>query len=353
MRIFDIFWRIFGMFASADKKFKDSVDFVNFCFVAILGRECRDEERSYWIEALDRGILSREKVLIEFLTSKEFRDRQQPNPEFVPAGHFYSAIPSLNERTDFLNQNHVTQSIPGIRLNETAQAELLRKISSLSNEFCFPEFKTDGFRYYWNNPAFTLVDGLVLFGMIRHFRPERIIEIGSGFSSCLMLDINDSFFEGRIQFIFIEPHPDLLYSLIRPDDAFRNTIVPMKIQDADLGLFSSLQGNDILFIDSTHVSKLGSDVNRELFQLLPILQTGAIVHFHDIYWPFENLRQWIEEGRAWNENYIMRAFLQYNDTFEILLFPSYLQQCKRELIATEIPRTTEGTAGSLWLQKTK
>jgi hypothetical protein len=324
-----------------------------FCYNSILGREGRNEELSYWIGELDCGLISREEVFVRFLTSQEFGDRQHSSLEFVPAGHFYSVVPSQQERNDFLNQKNKTESIPGIFMNERSQIDLLTHLKPFVQEFNFPEYKTDEDRYYWNNPAFTLVDGLVLFCIIRHFRPRQIIEVGSGFSSCLMLDINDCYCEKNVRFTFIEPYPDLLYSLIKPDDVARNTIIPAKLQDANLEIFSALNENDILFIDSTHVSKLKSDVNHLLFQVLPNLQPGVIVHFHDIYWPFENLRHWIEEGRAWNETYLMRAFLQYNDSFRILLFPSYLQECKREFIVSAMPDSTKGTAGSLWLQKSK
>jgi hypothetical protein len=332
--------------------FINSTDFVNICCNAMLGRESSKEEKSNWVSALDSRAISGEIVLLELLYSREFLDRQQPNREFVPAGHYYSAVPSLKERTEFLNQEYTTEQMAGIDVNEMGQVELLKQISSYINEFCFPENKSDAFRYYSNNPFFSLVDSIFLFGIMRHFQPKRMIEIGSGFSSCLMMDTNDRF-GGGIQFTFIEPYPDILKSLLKPDDVFRKEIVPQKLQNVDLGIFSALTSNDILFIDSTHVSKLGSDVNRELFHILPILQKGVLVHFHDIHWPFENLRQWIEQGRAWNESYILRAFLQYNDTFEIMLFPSYLQHCKREPLTTAIPRATESTAGSLWLRKVK
>ncbi|MFI5045941.1 MAG: class I SAM-dependent methyltransferase, partial [Acidimicrobiia bacterium] len=102
-------------------------------------------------------------------------------------------------------------------------------------------------------------------------------------------------------------------------------------------------------IDSTHVSRVGSDVNYEIFEVLPALQPGVYVHFHDIFYPFEYPLQWVEEGRGWNEAYVLRAFLEYNDEFEIVLFNDLLALRAAEKIAREIPLWTRG--GSLWLRK--
>lgn len=334
-------------------KFSNSTEFVNYCYETILGREGRIEELAHWINALETGVLSQEQVFIAFLNSEEYRNRQQTNSEFVPAGHFYSVVPSKQDRDDYLNQNIKTESIPGVELNENPQLDFLSRLKPYFQEFDFPENRAENGRYYWNNPAFTLADGLILYAMIRHFAPKKIIEVGSGFSSCLMLDVNDRYFGGNIRFTFVEPYPNLLQSLISTEDVSRHLIISKKMQDADISEFSTLSENDIVFIDSTHVSKLKSDVNHAFFHVLPILKAGVIVHFHDIYWPFENLRHWIVEGRAWNENYLMRAFLQYNDSFKILLFPSYLQQCQPDYMIKEVPQFAGGTAGSLWLQKIK
>ena len=89
----------------------------------------------------------------------------------------------------------------------------------------------------------------------------------------------------------------------------RHRLVNVKLQDVDLKEFDKLKSGDVLFIDSTHVSKIGSDVNYLFFEILPRLHRGVYIHIHDIFYPFEYPKDWIDEGRAWNENYILRAFL--------------------------------------------
>jgi len=109
----------------------------------------------------------------------------------------------------------------------------------------------------------------------------------------------------------------------------------------------------VLFIDSSHVLKTASDVHYLFTSVLPVLAAGVYVHVHDMFWPFEYLRHWIEEGRAWNECYLVHAFLLYNDTYQIELFNHYLAQCHREVIAAELPAMLENTGGALWLRRAR
>ena len=115
-------------------------------------------------------------------------------------------------------------------------------------------------------------------------------------------------------------------------------------------LFDELAENDILFIDSTHVSKTGSDVNYILFEILPRLKPGVFIHFHDVFYPFEYPREWVFGGFNWNENYLLHAFLMYNETFEIKIFADYLHVHHKEIFK-EMPLCYKNTGGNLWLQK--
>ena len=111
--------------------------------------------------------------------------------------------------------------------------------------------------------------------------------------------------------------------------------------------------NDILFIDSTHVSKLGSDVNRIFFEILPTLQPGVLIHFHDIFWPFEYPSDWVKKGFAWNEAYILRAFLEFNDSFEIIFFASFLHTHHHAWFQENMPLWLKNSGGNIWLRRRK
>jgi hypothetical protein len=128
-------------------------------------------------------------------------------------------------------------------------------------------------------------------------------------------------------------------------------IVPEPIQNVDLAMFEELAANDILFVDSTHVSKTGSDVNRIFFEILPALASGVYIHFHDIFYPFEYPMDWVYEGRAWNEAYMLRTFLQYNQAFEIVCFNTFLERFFRDFFVEHMPLCLKNTGGSIWLRK--
>ena len=276
-----------------------------------------------------------------------------PYKFFVSPGHFASPLPDLDyvRRHEAEIFGEVPRTIPAIDLRETQQLELLRQFQPYYAELPFSSGKSESRRYYFENPAYSYSDAIFLYSMIRHFKPKRIIEIGSGYSSCVMLDTNELFFGNEIDITFVEPYPELLLSLIKKTDKERTTLISSNLQEVDLKLFAQLGEHDIVFVDSTHVSKVYSDVNYIFFKLLPSLAKGVLVHFHDIFYPFEYPKKWAYENRAWNEAYLLRAFLQYNQDFRIVMFNSYLETFHEDYFQTHVPLCLKNTGGSIWIQK--
>lgn len=272
---------------------------------------------------------------------------------FVPPGHFYSPIPAFDEirRDEARIFGPVPRQIVGIDLNENAQLNLLKKFVSYYPDMPFMAEKQPGLRYCYENPAYSYSDAILLHCMIRHLGPKRIIEVGSGFSSCMMLDTNELFFNDAIATTFIEPYPELLMSLLKESDHQRIKVIPTRLQDVDLHEFDALEANDILFIDSTHVSKIDSDVNRILFDILPRLASGVQVHFHDIFFPFEYPQEWVNEGRVWSEAYILRAFLEFNSGFSVVLMNTFMERFHEPFFQEHLPLCMKNTGGSIWLRK--
>jgi predicted O-methyltransferase YrrM len=272
---------------------------------------------------------------------------------FVPNGHFYSPIaPKAEiERDRQKIFGSIPESIPGIELNTAEQQRVLDEISTFYADLPFTEQATEGLRYRYENPAYSYSDAILLNGMIRRLKPKRVIEIGSGYSSAMLLDTNERWFDNAIACTFIEPYPDLLYSLLKKDDRERIRVFPTRLQEVDLSVFSELEANDILFIDSTHVSRVGSDVNYIFFQILPLLKQGVHVHIHDIFYPFEYPMPWIDQGRAWSELYVLRGFLQYNNAFDIVLFNTYMEHFFAKFFEEKMPLCMKNPGGSIWLRK--
>lgn len=201
-------------------------------------------------------------------------------------------------------------------------------------------------RYHYNNGWFEKGGADALYYMIRIIKPKTIIEVGSGYSTAVMLDVNELFMDNMIKIISVEPNADRLKSLLKPTDNIE--IYENKVQEIPMGLIENLKENDILFIDSSHVSRMGSDVNYLLFEVLPRLKKGVYIHFHDIMYPFIYPKEWIYEGRAYNEMYILRAFLMNNKEYSIQLFGDMLCQKYSEKISV---RLKECGMGSLWIKK--
>lgn len=270
-----------------------------------------------------------------------------------PPGHYSSPIMKREEilRREKQIFNFSKENIRAVEFNEKEQLELIEKFKQYYNEIPFQDARSGKLRYSFDNTFFSYSDAIFLYCIIRYFRPRRIVEIGSGFSSAVMLDTADLYFNGQIQCSFIEPYPERLLRLLNENDKKNHQILKAFVQDVDLAFFDELGGNDVLFIDSSHVSKTGSDVNHILFNILPRLNKGVLIHFHDIFYPFEYPKPWVLEGRSWNEGYLLRAFLSYNKEFEIIAFNTFLEYHYEDWFKENMPLCLEDTGGSIWLRK--
>jgi predicted O-methyltransferase YrrM len=276
----------------------------------------------------------------------------------VPAGHFYSPIVSVSEIREREAEIYgkVPRELPGIDLQEEKQVQLMKRFATdYYPAIPFSNEASADLRYYYKNKYFIHADATTLYCMIRHFKPKRVIEAGSGFSSAVMLDTNDRFMNSQVKFTFIEPYPDRLYSLLHESDHTNSSILVKKLQEVPVAYFEQLEANDILFIDSSHVSKTGSDVNYFLFDIFPRLKPGVIIHVHDVFYPFEYPKEWVIDGNGrfgWNEAYLLRAFLMYQKQFEILFHNDFIQTFHSDWLAENMPNyVNHGRGSSIWLRR--
>jgi hypothetical protein len=270
-----------------------------------------------------------------------------------PPGHFYSPIPDLEKikaREDLI-WNDPPRQLAGVELHEASQLKLIGEFTSYYQQLPWQDEKIPELQFYYNNPNFSYGEAVMLYSMIRHLQPKKIIEIGSGYSSCVSMDTNQLFFNNSIQLTFVEPYPELLQSLLDTSAQNNVSIIASDLQNVPLAMYTSLAAGDILFIDSTHISKVDSDVNFIIFQILPLIRPGVYIHFHDIYYPFEYPKQWVYEGRAWNEAYLLRAFLQHNTEFEIVLFNAFLGKFYRDELERQLPLAAKNPGSSIWIKK--
>lgn len=260
-----------------------------------------------------------------------------------PPGHFFSPVPDFEAvlaEADRIWPEPKPISLAGIDLDDAGQTALLASLDLSAGP---------GRRFEERNPAFGLIDGRLYAGMLRHLRPGRLVEVGSGHSTALLLDVVEATPGWEPQITCIEPYPAVLHERLLPGDTERITLLDERVQDVDPAVFAGLGAGDVLFIDSTHVAKVGSDVNHLVFEVIPRLADGVVVHIHDIDYPFEYRRAWVEQGRAWSEAYLVRALLIDNRRLRVLLFSSYLQAFHDEQLEQLVPGHRRNPGGSLWL----
>jgi hypothetical protein len=272
-------------------------------------------------------------------------------PQYVAPGHFYSPIPSIEDIDRAISARPPAGSISGIDLREEEQMRLLQRLAKFYPEIPFTNDRLKEFRFAFDNPSYSWCDAIILFCMIRDLRPRRIIEVGSGHTSCLILDTNELFFGGRIECTFVEPYPELLRQLLRPQEVEQTDIIARKLQDTDPEIFASLGRNDILFVDSSHVAKAGSDVQALFSNIVPSLSPGVVVHLHDVFPGFEYPADWLREGRGWNEQYMLRTFLQFNAQFRIKLFTGHMLHRHADFFHQYMPNCFRNGGGNFWMER--
>jgi hypothetical protein len=333
-------------------------DFVEFCYAKLLKRQADSNGKQYYIQKLKEGV-SRIEIVEEFILSEEYSlySFYENNPfiKFAPPGHFYSPLPKIEDINNYFDkQFHDTSSFKDnkvINLQSEKQIEMLNNFKKLYQDIPYKDYTQTSLRYPPINDQFGLSDAIVLYSIMRHFKPNKIIEVGSGYSSAAMLDTNELFLNNSVALTFIDPYPESLLKLLKKKDHNRCIIIQKPAQEVSTDDFLSLCQNDILFIDGSHVVKFGSDLFFLLFSIIPFLKAGVILHFHDIFWPFEYPKEWLLEGRAWNEIYFLRAFLAFNNNFEILFFNDFMRKNYFNLLQKIIPESIKYPGCSLWLKK--
>lgn len=270
-----------------------------------------------------------------------------------PAGHYYSPIPKHEDVKIYLKKQKGCEiDLPDINFQVEAQEQTLLRYKEYYNELPFQERQDGGgCRYHYDQDWFCYADAIFLYAFLRDKKPRRIVEVGSGYSSAVILDTVELFFYEQPEITFIDPYPDRLRNILRNDDAGQVRVLEIPMQEAPKEVFLSLCEGDLLFIDSSHVLKFGSDLHYLFTQILPFLPKGVYVHFHDIIYPFEYFSKWLLEGRYWNEAYYLRAFLAHNDSWSIHFFNSYVCIRFHDYIQDNMPLCIRNTGGSLYLKR--
>jgi hypothetical protein len=258
-------------------------------------------------------------------------------------------------RFNYANLNYpLTQEreLIGIDLNVNEQLSLLEKFSYSGEILALSKLPNNKLTYSFVCPSFKSGDSDYLYNIVRHFKPNQIIEIGSGHSTLMVQHAMKKNKEESANYTFdhlcIEPF-EVPWLEELPVQVIRKMV-----ENIDISFFRQLEENDILFIDSSHIIRPQGDVLYEYLQILPNLKKGVIVHIHDIFTPYDYLPEWFEDGVVfWNEQYLLEAFLTLNPSFKIIGSLNYLKNKHYESLKGKCPMlTSDRQPGSFWIQKT-
>jgi hypothetical protein len=238
----------------------------------------------------------------------------------------------------------------GIAFDVERQLEFLEgELADYCREFDPPRSAADAgpHRFHLSNGTYERVDAELLYAMVSRFRPRRVLELGSGYSTMIIREAleRDGGADSALTLRTYDPYPSRLISPGWP-------VTPLAVQDIADDVFQELESGDILFVDTSHTVKLGGDVNRIVLDLLPILAPGVIVHFHDIFLPYPYSRAHLEDAHFWTEQYLLQAFLTENQSWEVLLAAYGLARAAPERLAVSIPSFGPGVnPGAFWIRR--
>jgi len=276
--------------------------------------------------------------------------------------NYYSPVPNISdlEEQDVWSRK---SDLAGIEFRSIEQLKLLEMLGKLFGDECkWPYAPTKDPSQFFIRPDIPFSSGCasVTHSIIRMHTPRRIIEFGSGNSSKIIaaaiLRNSQDNPDNNYEYTIIDPYPN---------DFIRNNMLPgvtqliqKRAELVDVTFFHQLEENDILFIDSSHVVKIGGDVNFAILDILPTLKPGVIIHFHDIPMPYEYHKVYITGRKVpvfWTESYLLQAFLIYNNQFEVMLALRYLMTDHQEKYSKAFPHydpvKEKHVSESLWIRR--
>ncbi len=263
--------------------------------------------------------------------------------------HYYEP---LVRQADLHLKPDVDRALTGVDLNEESQLALVERFNWAAELERFPEHRK-GAGYYYCNGSFESGDAEFLYNMIRLVRPRRLIEIGSGYSTMMArsaIAANTAAEPGyHCRHLCIEPY-EMAWL-----EGFGVEVIRERVERIDTAIFSALEENDILFIDSSHTVRPQGDVLHEFLGILPLLSPGVIVHVHDVFTPQDYPLDWIVNlRRMWDEQYILESFLSFNSEFEVILAVNWLYHNHRDRLGAAAPvllRQSGREPGSFWIRR--
>jgi hypothetical protein len=295
-------------------------------------------------EELDKLIRLAKRVL---WSPPDVRKKLQDQKINIVPANFYSDIPLIEDIEGSFEYDTSNSEIYNSGLfDQELMCDFIDSISIYSSEFSPPD---DGDRenpeeFFWNNPAFSHSDAMSYYCVIRHFKPNHVLEIGSGFSTLVADKAIKKNGIGKIT--IIEPYPK---EFLRRLESVHN-IIESFAQDIPVFEFVKLvECSDIWFIDSTHTVKIGSDCLYIYLKVMPEISKDIVVHSHDIYLPFGMpKKKALEKHIYWTEQYLLYAYMLDNPKVEVLFGSVYAKQIIPHALNKLMLNKYPGGGASIW-----
>ncbi len=269
----------------------------------------------------------------------------------IRSTHYYE--PTYRE-SDLPADTRSPRHLPGLHLDLASQLAVIGKLDYGEELLRIPMTPPGPGQFGYRNRTCEEGAAELIYSMVRHLRPRRIYEIGSGNSTLitrLAIAANAAEAPYACEHLCIEPYeaPWL--------EETGATVIRQRVEHVDLGLFRQLEAGDILLIDSSHTVRPRGDVLYEILEILPSLAPGVCVGFDDIFTPWDYPDPWLRtQRRLWAEQYMLEAFLSFNDRFEILVALLWLRAERPEAVHRAFPvlaRNPGKTPGVLWIRRTR
>lgn len=272
----------------------------------------------------------------------------------IRAIHYYEPLPNFRQIAPQQLQRRRVSSAVDFKVPE--QLALLRRLAdSFSVEIARLGAAQSPVGFDFSNPYFSGLDASTYYALIRDLKPSLVVEIGSGFSTQIAakaLACNER--EGKPgRLVCIEPFAEPRLT----ESGARFKLVRTAVQEVPQEFFDQLTTNDILFIDSSHVATACSDVCTEFLEILPRLRKGVWVHIHDVFFPTDYPAEWVIGRRiAFNEQYILEAFLAFNSAYSVQLANSWMWHEEKEAAHRLCPAAFGASGvvalpGSFWMKR--
>jgi len=293
----------------------------------------------------------------KFVSSSTVRQMPVSEKIFMSVGvlpirdHYYQ--PLVNPRKHLRKPLDQPRILPGIRWNIDEQLELLKHFRYQDELLAIPFSKKEAgsLHFFYDNPSLCPADAEFLYSIVRHFKPRRVIEIGCGYSTLLAIQAekkngaeNSSH---SCTHICVEPYEMPWLEQLGIE------VLRTKVEALPVQTFAQLEAGDILFIDSSHMIRPQGDVLFEFLELLPTLKPGVLIHVHDVFTPRDYLKEWVVDRHIhWNEQYLLEAFLSFNDQFRIIGAVNLLKKEYGKSLEEKCPVTAgkpEDEPGSFWM----